>query len=79
MGFKLWPMTPRQCSAARGALQWSYKKLAVKAKLHDYRFVSRFEKGVDIQSSAYKSIRASLEKAGVRFGSDGRSISWTDL
>ncbi len=70
-------MTPRQCSAARGALQWSYKKLAAAADIEDYRYISRFEKGVDIQSSAYRAIYTILKQAGITFGEDGCSISWT--
>ncbi len=71
-------MTPKQCSGARGVLQWSYKRLAKEAGLLDYRVTARFEKGHNIKSSTFAVIRKTLLENGIAFAEDGLSISWVE-
>ena len=59
-------MTPQQCRAARGWLDWSRQQLAVEAKV-GLNTVARYESAKEINDSTLFAIVACLERNGFRF------------
>jgi DNA-binding transcriptional regulator YiaG len=60
-------MTPSQCRAARGLLQWTQPQLATASGVHG-QTVSHFEtEGVVPRRASLKVMQTALEKAGVIF------------
>ncbi len=60
-------MTPAQCRAARGLLDWTQVKLAEAAGL-TLSTVVRFERsGRTVAAGAVQAMKRALEKAGVEF------------
>lgn len=60
-------LTPEQCRAARGLLDWSQQQLAEASKLHR-KTVAAFERAAPaIEERTIDDLRAALEKGGVVF------------
>lgn len=65
-------MTPAQCRAARGLLEWTQSQLAAAARV-GISTVRSFEKGVHTPvTHNLAAIRTALESAGVEFINDER-------
>ncbi|MCO5156104.1 MAG: helix-turn-helix domain-containing protein [Aquamicrobium sp.] len=65
-------MTPAQCRAARGLLEWTQSQLAAAARV-GLSTVRSFEKGVHTPvTHNLTAIRTALESAGVEFINDER-------
>jgi len=65
-------MTPAQCRAARGLLEWTQSQLAAAARV-GLSTVRSFEKGVHTPvTHNLAAIRTALEAAGVEFINDER-------
>ena len=61
------PLTPEQCRAARGLLDWTQDELAAAAEV-SRSTVRGFESGQrDMQRATMAAIRRALEGAGVSF------------
>jgi len=70
-------MTPGQCRAARGLLNWTQGSLAKAAGVSDVT-VRNFENGkTSLQPASLSVIRSALENAGVRFLNDDGHIGVT--
>ena len=63
-------MTPAQCRAARGLLNWTQSDLADRAGVAATT-VRNFENGASIQRASLAVISGALETAGVEFIADG--------
>ena len=60
-------MTPDQCRAARGLLDWSQDRLATEAKASNST-VRNFEKGRSVPGPIFlQSMKSALEAAGIQF------------
>lgn len=67
MGNAETPLTPEQCRAARGLVNWTQDALA-RAADRGRNTVRHFEAGRQVPSDdTLKAFRAALEKAGVEF------------
>lgn len=66
------PMTPAQCRAARGLVDWTQSALAEKSGVTDVT-IRNFEKGrTALQSASMQVVRSALQAAGVEFIDDER-------
>lgn len=63
-------MTPAQCRAARGLLDWDPCRLAATAEI-DISIVTEFEREVPVSKTAVRQMQRTLEQAGVEFTNDG--------
>ena len=59
-------ITPAQCRAARGLLDWTQNDLANVSGLSALT-IRRFEKGEDLRDSNKKLLQFTFERAGVEF------------
>ena len=59
-------ISPAQCRAARGLLDWSQTELAQRMNV-DRISVARFEAGTVVSANTVRAIQERLEKGGVRF------------
>lgn len=66
-------MTPEQCRAARGWLDWSRQKLAQEARV-GRNTVARYEARKEINDSTLFAIRSCFEREGLSFPDDGTVI-----
>lgn len=65
-------MTPAQCRAARGLVDWTQSALAEQAGVTDVT-IRNFEKGrTALQSASMQVVRSALQAAGVEFIDDER-------
>lgn len=65
-------MTPAQCRAARGLLDWTQGRLAERSGVTDVT-IRNFEKGrTDLQSASMQVVRTAFTSAGVEFIDDER-------
>lgn len=74
MGIRMSMITPAQCRAARGLLDWNQVKLAAEANV-GLSTVRGFENGTrfPIHNNA-TAMQAALERAGIRFTETG--VDW---
>ena len=71
-------LSPEQCRAARGWVDWSQTELARRAGVH-VNVVSRFERGITrLRGNNLKSIVAAFEGSGVLVTGDGIRLSQGD-
>lgn len=65
-------MTPAQCRAARGLVDWTQGALAERSGVTDVT-IRNFEKGrTSLQSASMQVVRSALQAAGVEFIDDER-------
>ena len=65
-------MTPAQCRAARGLLDWTQGDLADRSGVTDVT-IRNFEKGrTELQSASMQVVRTAFTAAGVEFVDDER-------
>lgn len=65
-------MTPAQCRAARGLLDWTQGRLAERSGVTDVT-IRNFEKGrTELQSASMQVVRTAFTSAGVQFIDDDR-------
>ena len=70
-------MTPEQCRAARGWLNWTQVELAEKGKV-GLSTVIEFEHGYrDTRTTKRTAIQAALERGGIRFIDHGGTLGVT--
>ncbi len=63
-------MTPAQCRAARGLLNWNPERLA-KAAAIEVPLLLDFETDKPVQRGTVISLQRALERAGIEFAGDG--------
>jgi transcriptional regulator with XRE-family HTH domain len=60
------PVTPEQCRAARGLLNWTQADLSARVSISAVS-IRAFEKGGEMRESNMKLLRLTFEAAGVQF------------
>jgi hypothetical protein len=63
-------MTPAQCRAARGLLNWNHERLATAAAV-DRDLLTDFEDERPVARPVVGSIQRAFERAGIEFTRDG--------
>ncbi|RWQ16121.1 MAG: transcriptional regulator [Mesorhizobium sp.] len=67
-------LTPGQCRAARALVDWSREYLAEQSKI-SHRTIVDFEREArDPRDLTKNALRASLERAGVKFLAEGEAV-----